>query len=212
MPQDTQSSYKQQTKVRSMSSSAVESPTSEVISLNTPIMSSLEASLNVFITQQTLFNNHLSKVLFKQASSFNDQTNKLNEQNTKTNEQNDKLNEIKNIANSVADHQVKIRKLEQQNDLLSKLLADLAAQNKTLLQEFHQLKNGTKGSPRSPNPLSEIIISGLPAQLLDKPQVIVNKVLSSLDLHQLATGVLEIRRTSTKHDSSSSLRDGRMSK
>ncbi|KAK0160297.1 hypothetical protein PV328_007725 [Microctonus aethiopoides] len=162
MPQDTQSSYKQQTKVRSMSSSAVESPTSEVISLNTPIMSSLEASLNVFITQQTLFNNHLSKVLFKQASSFNDQTNKLNEQNTKTNEQNDKLNEIKNIANSVADHQ--------------------------------------------------IIISGLPAQLLDKPQVIVNKVLSSLDLHQLATGVLEIRRTSTKHDSSSSLRDGRMSK
>ncbi|KAK0073898.1 hypothetical protein PV325_009039 [Microctonus aethiopoides] len=159
--------------------------------------------------QQSLFNNNLSDLLSKQAVTLNDQTMKLNEQNAKLNLQNEKLNEIKNIAKSVAEHQVQIIKLEKQNELLSKQMSELIDQNKRLIDEVLQFKNVSKSSP---NLSSEVIITGLPDQLAGEPQAIVNKVLASLDLSKLASDVLDIRRINKKHDSSSTTSEDRKSK
>lgn len=111
MPQDAQLTSKQLLSTQQLKSSSSRSLSSSDTSLTTlsnvspaSPLSSLEVNLNAFIAQQTQFNNHLSDVLSKQAASLNEQTNELNDQNNK-------LNDIKRIAKSVAEHQVKIKKL-----------------------------------------------------------------------------------------------------
>ncbi|KAK0071704.1 hypothetical protein PV326_000956 [Microctonus aethiopoides] len=206
MPHENTCSNKQQLKVRSTSSFEIDMPTSAAAVTNSNTTSFLETTLNMFINQQSLFNNNLSDLLSKQAVTLEM---KLNEQNAKLNLQNDKLNEIKNIAKSVAEHQVQIIKLEKQNELLSKQMSELSDQNKKLIDEVLQLKNVSKSSS---NLSSEVIITGLPDQLAGEPQAIVNKVLASLDLSNLASDVLEIRRINKKHDSSSTSSQDRKSK
>ncbi|KAK0080212.1 hypothetical protein PV326_008289 [Microctonus aethiopoides] len=201
MPQDAQLTSKQLLSTKQLKSSSSRSLSSSDTSLTTlsnvsPALplSSLEVNLNAFIAQQTQFNNHLSDVLSKQAASLNEQTNKLNDQNNK-------LNDIKSIAKSVAEHQVKIKKLEQQNDLLSKQVVDLVAQNKSLSNDVNQLKSSAF---KFSNTSLELIISGVPSQLTDEPLVIVDKVLNSLQCSQLLSDVLNVRRLPLKLDARSS--------
>ncbi|KAK0074052.1 hypothetical protein PV325_008839, partial [Microctonus aethiopoides] len=84
-----------------------------------PQSSTLETALHTFITQQTFFNNHLSEVM---------------------KEKSDELNDIKTIAKSVAEQQKKIKKLEQDNAILSKNMADLVQQNEIHLQRGSRFK------------------------------------------------------------------------
>ncbi|KAK0084672.1 hypothetical protein PV326_006198 [Microctonus aethiopoides] len=80
---------------------------------------SMENTLKSFIEQQLQFNNHLLDLMTKQ---------------------NEKLNDIKSIVKSLSEHEVRIEKLEQQNALYSKSLADLTEQYKIMSDELQALK------------------------------------------------------------------------
>lgn len=88
---------------------------------------SMEAKFDSFMANQTLFNNKLSDMINEQNNQFMaNQTLFNNKLSDIMNEQKNKLAEIENIAKSVAEQQVEIKKLEQQNPILPKNVADLA--------------------------------------------------------------------------------------
>ncbi|KAK0071829.1 hypothetical protein PV326_000772, partial [Microctonus aethiopoides] len=78
---------------------------------------------------QSQFNNNLTEM--------------MKEQNVKLNEQNNKLTEIKNMAKTIADHQVRIKKLEQQNVTLSKNVVGLK-RRKGVLSSHHLFDSASK--------------------------------------------------------------------
>lgn len=88
------------------------------------------------------------------------------------------LNEIKNITKSITDHQVRIKKLEQ-NIVLNKNMSDLRQQNSSIIKDVANIKNEQIDASIRPSP--EIIISGIPTQLELEPSVIVENILSSLN-------------------------------
>lgn len=145
-------------------------------------LSTLETYINAFIAQQSQFNNNLTEM--------------MEEQNVKLNEQNNKLTEIKNMAKTIADHQVRIKKLEQQNATLSEYVADIASKTDIIANNLKACQRGII-SPASP-PLSEIIISGLPSQLPLERHVIAEKVLSALNAQHLINDILDVRQVNHK--------------
>lgn len=120
----------------------------------------------------------------------------MKEQNVKLNEQNNKLTEIKNIAKTIADHQVRIKKLEQQNATLSKNVADIASKTDIIANNLKECQRGILSSVSPPS--SEVIISGLPSQLPLERHVIAEKVLSALDAQYLINDILDVRQVNHK--------------
>ncbi|KAK0077560.1 hypothetical protein PV325_003757 [Microctonus aethiopoides] len=161
--------------------------------------SSIETTLNTFIAQQNQFNTRLTQLLEDQSQSLKQQSNKLNEQNTK-------LNEIHNITKTVAEHQIKIKKLEQHSEIMSNKMNDLLNQNNMLSNELKNLKSSIIDSSLKSS--SEIIISGLPSQLITHNNVVVEKVLTVLGAPQLSTDILSIRRVkkNNAHNSNQAVR------
>lgn len=109
------------------------------------------------------------------------------------------MNEIKNLTKTLADHEVRIKKLEQENNLLSNELSEVSDQNKSLAKKIEELEV-TSSNISSKSMSSEIIISAIPIQLSDDLQHVVSSVLTSLDLSQLLPNVLDIRKVTPKNE------------
>lgn len=162
--------------------------------------SSIESKFDAFMANQMLFNNKLSNMI-------KDQNNKLVADQTLFNnrlsdiikDQNDKLTEIKNIAKSVAEQQVRIQKLEQQNVILSKNMDDLSLQNSVTVNDVHEIREDLANMTEQPS--SELIISGIPAQLELEPKQMINQLLMSLKAETLITDVSDIRIVNAKNNS-----------
>ncbi|KAK0072134.1 hypothetical protein PV325_011843 [Microctonus aethiopoides] len=90
-----------------------------------------------------------------------------------------------------------MKKLEQQNEAITKNLSDLAPQNNALLAAVETLKSSA-GSPV--NSSSELVISGIPSQVTSDSHSINSNMLTLLDCEQLASDVLDIRTVSHKND------------
>ncbi|KAK0169759.1 hypothetical protein PV328_010401 [Microctonus aethiopoides] len=190
---------------QSSSPSSLSVLTSPELSSGSSLLS-IETTLNVFINQQTLFNKDLSDAITSiklQSKNQQDMNIKLNasmKQQIKGQEEiTTKLNEIKNLTKTLADHEVRIKKLEQQNNLLSNELSEVLDQNELLAREIEELKVTLSGIS-SESILSEIIISAIPIQLSDDLQHVVSRVLTSLDSSQLLSDVLDIRKVAPKND------------
>ncbi|KAK0160242.1 hypothetical protein PV328_007670 [Microctonus aethiopoides] len=95
---------------------------------------------------------------------------------------NDKLTEIKNIAKSVAEQQVRIQKLKQQNVILSKNVVDLSQQNSVIVNYVHDIREGLANMTEQPS--SELIISGIPAELELEPKQMNNANQNDVNNHR----------------------------
>ncbi|KAK0074770.1 hypothetical protein PV325_007833 [Microctonus aethiopoides] len=171
--------------------------------LTSPVLtpsSSMEATLNSFIQQQTKFN--------EQQSKFNNNMSELlSQQSQNIKDQNSKLNEIHSIAKTVNDNQERINKLEQQNQFLTNKLTQLIGQNKILSNDIQGLKTSVTHANKSSS--SEIIFSNVPVQLSNNLHSVVEKVLSALEAPQLVSDILQMRKINNKTLSSASSSDKR---
>lgn len=166
--------------------------------LTSPVLtpsSSMKATLNSFIQQQTKFN--------EQQSKFNNNMSELlSQQSQDIKDQNSKLNEIHSIAKTVNDNQERINKLEQQNQLLTNKLTQLIEHNMRLSNDIQGLKTSVTHANKSSS--SEIIFSNVPAQLSNDLLSVVEKVLSALEAPQLVSDTLQMRKINNKTSSSPS--------
>ncbi|KAK0075940.1 hypothetical protein PV325_006150, partial [Microctonus aethiopoides] len=172
------------------------SPTSTVddsdepASLSNPL-TSLEAMLNSFMEQQAIFNKNMNDSMAQQTTSLKKQAKCQDDMNFK-------VNEIKRIAKIVTEHEVKIIKLEQENESLSLRLDTLSVDNQKIVSEINHIKEIRTINP--PNISSELIISGVPQSLAHNPLTAVTKVLQSIDASQQADDIIDIRSVNKKHD------------
>lgn len=133
-----------------------------------------------FVSQQTMFNNKLTDMMSEQSI---------------------KLTEIRNLTKTVTDQQLKINKLEKQNDSISKGITELVEQNGNISADIDTSKCNINEEIDYLSP--EIIISGIPTQLNVEPQMVIDNILHKLDAPQLISDVLETRLISNERSMAS---------
>ncbi|KAK0072823.1 hypothetical protein PV325_010737 [Microctonus aethiopoides] len=153
----------------SVSSIIIASSSTSTTMSSSPRVAS-ESTLNAFIEQQSLFNNNLSEMMRKL---------------------NNELNGIKTISKSVADHQIRIKKLEQQNAVLNRNVVELGANTDTISNNLNAYQRDIHTTASLPS--SEVIISGIPPQVTFDHHEIAVKVLTALYAPQLNKELLTRR-------------------
>ncbi|KAK0160222.1 hypothetical protein PV328_007650 [Microctonus aethiopoides] len=184
-PMATQSSRQNMSKSSSRSSSPlIPTITNDDFSAQSlQDSSSIESKFGAFIANQMSFNNKLSDMINEQNKQLvADQTLFNNRLSDIIKDQNDKLTEIKNIAKSVAEQQVRIQKLEQQNVILSKNVVNLSQQNRVIVNDVHDIREGLANMTKQPS--SELIISGIPAELELEPKQMNNANQNDVNNHR----------------------------
>lgn len=92
---------------------------------------------------------------------------------------NTKLNDIKKIAKTLSEHEVRINKLEQHNEVLTTRVNALCEGNYELNNTIRKLKSSQVASSSIAS--SEVIFSGIPLSLALNPSTAVTKVLKPID-------------------------------
>ncbi|KAK0076458.1 hypothetical protein PV326_010765 [Microctonus aethiopoides] len=117
-------SAKESISLKTMSPSV--SPTTQTASIQhvqrDKAPSSLETTLNLFIEQQSSYNKGLT-------DSISQLTATINKQSKCQIKMNSKLNDLKKITKTLNDHDVRISKLEQHNEVLATRVTSLSDEN-----------------------------------------------------------------------------------
>ncbi|KAK0072428.1 hypothetical protein PV326_000089, partial [Microctonus aethiopoides] len=173
----------EQTTKRTMSlTSSLTNAPAETVS-QTVQSSSLEKILNSFIEQQATFNKVMTDSMSQLTTTVNKQTKCQTEMNAK-------LNDIKKIMKTLGEHDVRINKLEQHNDVLITRLNTLCEENKVLNNTMTKLKS--TNVPIQSSASSNIIFTGIPQSHSLNLSTAISKVLRSIEASNQIDDILDI--------------------
>lgn len=152
---------------------------------------SLETTLNLFIEQQSSYNKGLT-------DSISQLTATINKQSKCQIEMNSKLNDLKKITKTLNDHDVRISKLEQHNEVLATRVTSLSDENLELNSTIIKLQSSQVISSSTSS--SNVIFSGIPQQLGQNPLTAIAKILNSIDASNQTEDILDIRTVNKKQE------------
>ncbi|KAK0070937.1 hypothetical protein PV325_013829 [Microctonus aethiopoides] len=117
---------------------------------------------------------------------------------------NSKLNDLKKITKTLNDHDVRISKLEQHNEVLATTIfitqrvTSLSDENLELNNTIIKLQSSQVISSSTSS--SNVIFSGIPQQLVQNPLTAIAKILNSIDASNQTEDILDIRTVNKKQE------------